>query len=385
MSMLSPSREVTPRPPYLVASNVEEIHAIAIVSPNDRTDLDNVLRVGATSLFLATKVEENCRKMKELVISCVRVAQKDPQKVVDEQDREYWRWRDVILYNEDVMLEALCFDLSLEPPYKTLFDHLLFFEEGDNNSLRNAAWAFVNDSYLTMLCLMFPSKVIATSALYAAAKHCGVTFTDDERGRPWWDVIGVELGEIRKACSYMADIYQRVPSKAGKEGGMYERVSEIGDNMNDKTRARQPLGEDHRNLGESSVNGLAVSPTGSQASGGTHEKRSLRNGGEVELPSTANGTSHGLNDVDNEDEHGSPRKRQRTDNGTASPNGSIRLPEKESDVTVSEHTSAATRAEQQDIATQLNGTALHTNEPKEQGNLSSPQREDGSEEGEVEA
>ena len=65
----------------------------------------------ATALFLATKVEENCRKMRELVVACCRVAQKQPNLVVDEQNKEYWKWRDTILHNEDVLLEALCFDL----------------------------------------------------------------------------------------------------------------------------------------------------------------------------------------------------------------------------------------------------------------------------------
>ena len=49
--------------------------------------------MAATSLFLATKVEENCRKMKELVVACVRVAQKEPNKAGVDQDKEYWRWR----------------------------------------------------------------------------------------------------------------------------------------------------------------------------------------------------------------------------------------------------------------------------------------------------
>ena len=41
--------------------------------------------MAATCLFLAYKVEECVRKMRELVVACVRVAQKDPHKMVDEQ------------------------------------------------------------------------------------------------------------------------------------------------------------------------------------------------------------------------------------------------------------------------------------------------------------
>ena len=194
--------------------------------------------MAATSLFLATKVEENCRKMKELVVACVRVAQKDPNKVVDEQDTEFWRWKDNILHNEDLLLEAICFDLNLEPPYKALFELLVYFGEENNKRLRNAAWAFVNDSYLTMLCLLFSSKTIAASALYAAAKHCAVGFPDDDSGRAWWNVLGVDLKSIRKVCNTMADMYESAPSKGARDGGIYERTPEDGDEADAKTREK---------------------------------------------------------------------------------------------------------------------------------------------------
>ena len=201
--------------------------------------------VGATSLFLATKVEENCRKMRELVIACVRVAQKNPSKIVDEQDKEYWRWKDTILHMEDVLLEALCFDLSLEPPYKTLFEFLVYFGEEDNKKLRNVAWAFVNDSCLTTLCLLFPSRTIAASALYVGAKHCDVSFRDDAEGRPWWAVVGVELRNIRRACNYMAGVYETSPLRNGTDAGIHNKTPEDGDELTAKTRHRNDPTRSH--------------------------------------------------------------------------------------------------------------------------------------------
>ena len=308
--------------------------------------------MGATSLFLATKVEENCRKMKELVIACCRVAQKDPQKLVDDQDKEYWRWKDVILHNEDMMLEAICFDLSLEPPYKTLFEHLILFGEGDNNRLRNAAWAFVNDSYLTMLCLLFPSRTIATSALYAAAKHCGVTFPDDSQGRPWWDILGVHVEEIRRACNYMASIYEGGPSKAGKDGGMYERIGEKEDDASDQTRAARSPRENLQSPEEQRVNGSALSPVPSESSETRQAKRAQNDAAHIPL---ANGANHHVNGESlDQDETTSPRKRQRIDN-------------------------------QGDLAVQSNGATSHHPEQSEAGGLVSPKLDDVSEEGEVEA
>ncbi|KAL8682110.1 MAG: hypothetical protein Q9186_001815 [Xanthomendoza sp. 1 TL-2023] len=193
--------------------------------------------MAATSIFLATKIEEDCRKMKELVVACVRVAQKDPRKVVDEQDKEYWRWKDNILHNEDVLLEALCFDLALEPPYKILFEYLNYFGESDNRRLRNAAWAFINDSCMTTLCLQFSSRTIAASALYAAAKHCHTDILDDEDGRPWWEAIGMGLKTIKRACNSLAKVYEHVQVKNGRDVSIHERTPEDGDESTAKTRA----------------------------------------------------------------------------------------------------------------------------------------------------
>ena len=250
--------------------------------------------------------------MKELVIACCRVAQKDPHKLVDEQDKEYWRWRDVILLNEDVMLEALCFDLSLEPPYKTLFEQLVYFGEGDNTRLRNAAWAFVNDSYLTMLCLLFSSRTTATSALYAAAKHCGVTFPDDEQGRPWWDTLGVRLDDIRRACNYMASVYAGMPSKAGRESSMYQQIPGVENDANDRTRGAGHKEQAFRSPSRDRVNGSTVSPSNSEESEAGRRRETYSERAEsVEKPPT-NGDMEDLSDKLYD---GIVQKRQMVENG----------------------------------------------------------------------
>lgn len=164
--------------------------------------------IAATSLFLATKVEENVRRMKEIVVSCCRVAQKQPNMIVDEQSKEFWKWRDTILHHEDMLLEALCFDLQLEQPYRILYDFICFFGVGEHKPLRNAAWAFVNDSMYTVLSLQFSARIIAAAALYAAARHCDIGFKDDDFGRPWWEQLDVDLEQVRRACMRMAQLYE---------------------------------------------------------------------------------------------------------------------------------------------------------------------------------
>ena len=164
--------------------------------------------VAATAIFLATKVEENYRKMKELVVACCRVAQKQPNLVIDDQSKEYWKWRDTILHNEDLLLEALCFDLQLEQPYQVLLDFLRYYDVQTNRQLRNQSWAFVNDSLVTTMCLQLTPSAIAGSALYMGIKFAGASIPDDERGRSWWEQLGIDIRDIQKGCNLMAEVYE---------------------------------------------------------------------------------------------------------------------------------------------------------------------------------
>lgn len=170
-------------------------------------------QAAATALFLATKVEESCRKMKELVLAFCRVAQKNPNLVVDEQSKDFWRWRDLILHNEDHMLETLCFDLTVESPHRQLFEMLKFYGVEHNKRLRNSAWGFVSDSNNTQLCLLVSSRTIAVASLYAACKYCEVSLPDDSKERPWWETQHVRLNEIRRAVEYMLSNYDGSANK----------------------------------------------------------------------------------------------------------------------------------------------------------------------------
>lgn len=214
--------------------------------------------VAATALFLATKVEENYRKMKELVVACCRVAQKQPNLVVDEQSKEYWKWRDTILHNEDLLLEALCFDLQLEQPYRVLFDFLRFYGVQENKPLRNASWAFLNDSLVTTMCLQLTPTSIAGTALYMGIKLAGVTLPDDGKGRPWWEQLGLDIREIQKGCNLMAEVYENpaLPRQGQKDA--YTREDDLA--MFDRTRMETTPQPDR-------------SPTGSARSGSQGVKR----------------------------------------------------------------------------------------------------------------
>ncbi|CAG7990798.1 unnamed protein product [Penicillium olsonii] len=172
--------------------------------------------IAGVALFVAFKVDETMRRMKDFVIACCRVAMKQSNLVVDEQSKDYWRWRDLILQNESVMLEYLSFDLQLESPYRILWEYTCYLGVQENRALRNSSWAFLSDSTYTVLCLQYPPRVIAAAALYAAARHSKVAFPDDAQGRPWWEQLDVRLDDLIRACSTIVQIYERVQQSHNK-------------------------------------------------------------------------------------------------------------------------------------------------------------------------
>ncbi|KAK4956769.1 hypothetical protein LTR10_006297 [Elasticomyces elasticus] len=165
-------------------------------------------QIAAICLFLATKVEESTRTLKDLISAFCRVAQKNPNLVVDDQSKDYWKWRDCLLLNEDVVLEVLCFDLTVESAHRSLYDVLKFYGVDRNKRVRNAAWAFVTDGGNSLLSLVYPARTLAVAGLYAACRYCSVSLQDDSQGRPWWEAQSVKLKDVRKAVEFMCANYE---------------------------------------------------------------------------------------------------------------------------------------------------------------------------------
>ncbi|TAQ84236.1 hypothetical protein B7494_g7430 [Chlorociboria aeruginascens] len=191
--------------------------------------------IAATALFLATKTEENCRKTKEIVIAVAKVAQKNASLIIDEQSKEYWRWRDNILLYEELMLELLTFDVVLTSPYHILYDSLRRLQIANNKDVRNVAWSFLNDSCMSTMCLSISPRQIAVAAIYFAIKFRGENIPD-ENGLPWWKIIGGDEDKIAKAVGLMNDFYRENPLK--KSGSPYEQSPFSYANGEDLERTR---------------------------------------------------------------------------------------------------------------------------------------------------
>lgn len=176
-------------------------------------------------MFLANKTEENCFKTKNIIIAVAKVAQKNMDLIVDEQSKEYWRWRDVILTYEELMLETLTFDLVVANPYDQLFAQLRKLGQLGVKPLREAAWSFLNDSALTTLPLALDASDLASASVFFASVATSLPL-DDVQGRPWWQHLGADETRITRASRIMAAFYSDNPLKKQQAiGGRLALVS----------------------------------------------------------------------------------------------------------------------------------------------------------------
>ncbi|KAH3767409.1 cyclin family protein [Pelomyxa schiedti] len=161
-----------------------------------------------SALFLAGKVEETTSKLKDVVCSTYRMLHKTDLKV---NSAEFVEERDKILSTEQLLLQRLAFDLTVDHPYKTLMKYVK--KINGNRQLAQVAWNFINDSLRTTLCLQFPSQHIATAALYLASRVLGI---DLSHGRELTSLFDCPIEQLDDISEQILALYDEYPNKSNQ-------------------------------------------------------------------------------------------------------------------------------------------------------------------------
>ncbi|EPE04868.1 cyclin-K [Ophiostoma piceae UAMH 11346] len=173
--------------------------------------------IAATALFLANKTEENCFKTKHLIVAVAKVAQKNMNLIVDEQSKEYWRWRDSILTYEELMLEILTFDLNVTNPYDQLWQQLRALGQLGCKPVREAAWSFLNDAGLTQLPLQLDARDLAAASIFFASVVSNEKL-EDVQGQRWWQHVRGDEARMVRATLVIIEFYNENPLKRQHTG-----------------------------------------------------------------------------------------------------------------------------------------------------------------------
>ena len=166
----------------------------------------DVRRVAATAVFLACKLEECPRKLRDVVNVFHRMSRRRERKPLTHLEYFSKRYEDVkadLVRVERHMLREFGFCIHAEHPHKFVLNYLRMM--GQNTSLMNAAWKIANDSLRTTLCIRFKADKVAVACIYLAARQLGVVLPEDP---PWWDLFDVTRASIEMMCESILAVYE---------------------------------------------------------------------------------------------------------------------------------------------------------------------------------
>ncbi|XP_029116458.1 cyclin-T1-3 isoform X2 [Elaeis guineensis] len=193
-------------PQVTIATAIVFCHRFFLRQSHAKNDRRTIATV---CMFLAGKVEETPRPLKDVIlVSYEIIHKKDPAAVQRIKQREvYEQQKELILIGERLVLATLGFDLNVHHPYKPLVEAIKKFKVAQN-ALAQVAWNFVNDGLRTSLCLQFKPHHIAAGAIFLAAKFLKVKLPSDGE-KVWWQEFDVTPRQLEEVSNQMLELYEQ--------------------------------------------------------------------------------------------------------------------------------------------------------------------------------
>ncbi|CAD6337212.1 unnamed protein product [Miscanthus lutarioriparius] len=165
--------------------------------------------IATVCMFLAGKVEETVRPLRDVVLLSYEIInKKDPAAFQRIRQKEvYEQQKELILLGERVVLVTLGFELNIDHRYKPLVEAIGRFKVAQS-ALVQVASNFVNDGLRTSLCLQFKPHQIAAGAIFMAAKFLKIKLPSGGE-KVWWQGFDVTPRHLEEISNQILELYEQ--------------------------------------------------------------------------------------------------------------------------------------------------------------------------------
>ncbi|KAJ0245077.1 hypothetical protein HA466_0185660 [Hirschfeldia incana] len=161
--------------------------------------------VAASCVWLASKLEENPKKARQVIIVFHRMECRRknlPLEHLELFSKKYFELKVELSRTERHVLKEMGFVCHVEHPHKFISNYLATLETPPE--LRQEAWNLANDSLRTTLCVRFRSEVVACGVVYAAARRFQVPLPESP---PWWKAFDADKSGIDQVCRVLSHLF----------------------------------------------------------------------------------------------------------------------------------------------------------------------------------
>jgi len=162
--------------------------------------------VGMACVYLATKVEEEKRRHRDILNVFDRLQKKRSGKtlnVLDPYGKRYTKWKNTMMKLELIILCDLGYMMKVDHPHKFILNYINVLEAGEK--VAQKAWSYLNDSLRIPKVIEIKPEVMACAAIFLAARQLQVKLPDHP---PWFSLFQATKEEIQNVSKMIMELYK---------------------------------------------------------------------------------------------------------------------------------------------------------------------------------
>ncbi|XP_071945733.1 cyclin-L1-like [Antedon mediterranea] len=168
----------------------------------------NMEVVAMACVYLASKIEEAPRRIRDVINVFHHIRQKRNNRIVEPLvlDAKYVNLKSQVIKAERRVLKELGFCVHVKHPHKMIVTFLQVLECERNTQLVQTAWNYMNDCLRTDVFIRYPPETIACSCIYLSARQLDVPLPNKP---PWYALLNTNEDELQQIAITILALYTR--------------------------------------------------------------------------------------------------------------------------------------------------------------------------------